>query len=145
MIGRSSHPRCSIKKVFFKILENSQESTYSRIIFFNNVESLSLLCTYSHWYFPVNIAKFWRASFLTEHLLDTASGLRRNLRIYLYLQQFAYWLSSLPYFSQDALKIFWLKGEMDSIFSNSFLNVSYISHYTMVFLVNFAKCFIENT
>ena len=83
--------------------------------------------------------------FFTEHLLQTASGLCRNLRIYLYLQKFAYWLFSLTYFPQDALKIFWLKGEMDSIFSNSFLNVSYISHYTMVFFVNFAKCFIENT
>ena len=34
---RSSHQRCSIKKVFFLILQNSQENTCARVSFFNKV------------------------------------------------------------------------------------------------------------
>ena len=51
---RSSHRRCSIKKVFLKISQNSQESTCSRVSF------LSLW----HRCFPVNAAKFLRTPFL---------------------------------------------------------------------------------
>ena len=33
LIVHSSHQRCSIKKVFLKILQNSQENTYARVPF----------------------------------------------------------------------------------------------------------------
>ena len=37
---RSSHQRCSIKKVFLEISQNSQENTCSRVSFFNKVAGL---------------------------------------------------------------------------------------------------------
>ena len=43
--------RCSVKKVFLKISQNSQENTCARVSLF-----------------PVNFAKFLRTPFLTEHL-----------------------------------------------------------------------------
>ena len=53
-INKSSHQRCAIKKVFLKISQNSQENT---------------------WCFPVNVVKFLRTSFFTEHVRMTASKL----------------------------------------------------------------------
>ena len=50
--------RCSIKKVFFEISQNSQENTCTRISF------LSLW----HRCFPVNFEKFLRKPFFIEHL-----------------------------------------------------------------------------
>ena len=49
MIYRSSHRRCSIKKVLLEISQNSQENTCARVW---------------HRCFPVNFAKFLRAPFL---------------------------------------------------------------------------------
>ena len=48
-IGRSSHGRCSIKKVFLKILQNWQENTCVRV---------------RHRFFPVSFTKFLRTLFL---------------------------------------------------------------------------------
>ena len=63
--------RCSIKKVFLEILQNSQEFTCASL-FFNKVEGLrpATLIKKKLWYrsFPVNFAKFLRAPFFTEHL-----------------------------------------------------------------------------
>ena len=62
---------CSIKTVFFEILQNSQENNCARA-FFNKVAGLwpASLLKKRHWYksFPVNFAKFLRTSFVTEHL-----------------------------------------------------------------------------
>ena len=46
---RSSHRGCSIKKMFLKISQNSQENTCARVSFFS--------------FFPVNFAKFFRKLF----------------------------------------------------------------------------------
>ena len=51
--------RCSVKKVFLEILQNSQENTCARV---------SVKKRLWHRCFPVNFAKFLRTPFLTEHL-----------------------------------------------------------------------------
>ena len=57
--------RCSVKKVFLEISQNSKENTCARDSFLINLqakkESLAQV-------FPVNFAKFLRTHFLTEHL-----------------------------------------------------------------------------
>ena len=55
---------CSVRKVFLKILQNSQESTCTRASF------LIMLQASGPWRkcFPVNFAKFSRTPFCTEHL-----------------------------------------------------------------------------
>ena len=58
--------RCSVKKVFLEILQNSQENTCGRVSFLNKVAGEVFSCEF--WCFPVNSAKFLRTPFLTEHL-----------------------------------------------------------------------------
>ena len=58
---RSSHRRCSVKKVFLKISQNSQENTCDRVSFLIKLQ----VC---HRCFPVNFVKFLRTHFFTEHL-----------------------------------------------------------------------------
>ena len=53
--------RCSVKKVFLEILQNSRESTCARVSFLLKKR----LC---HKCFPVNFSKFVRTPFLMEHL-----------------------------------------------------------------------------
>ena len=75
---RSNHQMCSIKKVFLKILQNSQENACARVLFFiklhastcNFIKKEALL----HRYFLVNFTKFLRTPFFTEHLRTTASA-----------------------------------------------------------------------
>ena len=63
--------RCSVKKVFLKNSQNSQENTCVRD-FLNKVTSLWPATLFkkrlSHRSFPVNFAKFLRRPFFTEHL-----------------------------------------------------------------------------
>ena len=90
--------RCSVKDVFLKISQNSQEKNLCQILFFNKVAGLSsatllkedlaqeLSCefrkiskkffsykkvekTLQHRCFPVNFEKLLRTTFLAEHLL----------------------------------------------------------------------------
>ena len=56
--SRSSHWRCSVKKVFLEILQNSQENIYARAYFLIKLQAC----------FPVNFAKYLRTPFLTEYL-----------------------------------------------------------------------------
>ena len=51
--------RCSVKKVFLEILQNSQENTCARV---------SFLIRLWHRRFPINFVKFLRKSFYIEHL-----------------------------------------------------------------------------
>ena len=53
---RSSHRRCSVKKVFLEISQNLQENTYARVSF--SKKRLWHRC------FPVNFPKFLRTPFL---------------------------------------------------------------------------------
>ena len=56
--------RCSVKKVFLKISQNSQELPVPES-FFNAILLKKRLW---HRFFPVNYAKFLRTPFFTEHL-----------------------------------------------------------------------------
>ena len=53
--------RCSVKKVFLKISQNSQENTCARVSFLIKLQVL-------HRCFPVNFAKFLGTPFFIEHL-----------------------------------------------------------------------------
>ena len=61
--------RCSVKMMFLKILQNSQENTYVRVSFLIKLqtESNNMVKTW-HRCFPVNSAKFLRTHFITEWL-----------------------------------------------------------------------------
>ena len=62
--------RCSIKKVFLEILQNSQENTCARVSFLIKLQGPAALLKKRLWHrcFPVNFAKFLRTLFFTEHL-----------------------------------------------------------------------------
>ena len=61
--------RCSVKKLFLEILQNSQEKTCARDPFLIKLQASTLL-EKSLWHrcFPVNFAKFLRTPSFTEHL-----------------------------------------------------------------------------
>ena len=59
--------RCSVKKVFREISQNSQKNTCVRVSFSIKLQVL-LKKKLWHRCFPVNFAKFLRAPFITEHL-----------------------------------------------------------------------------
>ena len=64
--------RCSVKKVFLEISQNSQENTCAGDYFFNKVAGLRLATLLKkrlwHKCFLMNFAKFLRTPFVTEHL-----------------------------------------------------------------------------
>ena len=63
--------RCSMKKVFLEILQNSQENTCARVQNFIKRETLAETLRKKriwHRWFPVNFAKFLRRPFIIEHL-----------------------------------------------------------------------------
>ena len=69
---RSSLTRCSVKRVFLEISQNSQENAGARVSFLIKFFSLrpATLLKKRLWHrrFPMNIVKFLRTLFLTEHL-----------------------------------------------------------------------------
>ena len=66
--------RCSVKKLFLKISQNSQESNFPRVSFLIKLQAsglrLTTLLKRRLWNrcFPVNFAKFVRTPIFTEHL-----------------------------------------------------------------------------
>ena len=64
--------RCSVKKVFSEISQNSQRNTCTRVSFLIRLNPLrtATLLKKRLWYrcFPVNFVTFLRTSFLTKHL-----------------------------------------------------------------------------
>ena len=56
--------RCSLKKMFLKISQNSQEDTCVRVTFLMTLSKKRL----GHRCFPVNFAKFLRTPTFIEHL-----------------------------------------------------------------------------
>ena len=59
--------RCSLKKVFLEISQNSQENTCARVC--NFIRPATLLKKRPwHRFFPVNFVKFLRTHFFIEHL-----------------------------------------------------------------------------
>ena len=61
---------CSIKKLFFKFLQNSQENTCDEVSFLLKLQATTLLKGLQYRCFPVNFVK---NTFFTEHLHVTAS------------------------------------------------------------------------
>ena len=77
--NRSSHQRCSAKKVLLKISQVSQESSVLEFLF-NKVAGLQA-CNFikkklQHRCFPVRFVKFLRRPILRKHLWRTASQAR---------------------------------------------------------------------
>ena len=77
VIDRSSHWRCSVKKMFLEILQNSLENTCARFSFLiklqasgNRHQTTLLKKRLWHRCFPVNFLKFLRT-----HFLQNTSGL----------------------------------------------------------------------
>ena len=74
---RSNHQMCSIKKVFLKILQNSQENACARVPFFiklhastcNFIKKEALTQIFSHEFY-----KIFKKPFFTGHLWTTASA-----------------------------------------------------------------------
>ena len=60
--------RCSVKKVFLKILQNSQENTCARASFLIKLQAYVIKKETLPQCFPVNFAQFLRTPFLTGHL-----------------------------------------------------------------------------
>ena len=80
---RSSRPRCSVKKVFLGILQNSQESTCTRVSFLIKSRAATLLKKrLRHRCFPVNFAKFLSTPFVIEHLCRLLLFLGRTSFLY---------------------------------------------------------------
>ena len=66
-LDRSSHQRCSGKKVFLEIPQHSQENTYARDSFSIKLQAWpATLLKKSLWHrcFPVNVVEFLRTPFL---------------------------------------------------------------------------------
>ena len=57
--------RCSVKKMFLEIKQNSQENTCVRVSFLIKLQTSAL--KFWHRCFPMNFAKFLRTPFLKEH------------------------------------------------------------------------------
>ena len=62
--------RCSVKKVFLEILQNSQGNVWARVSFLIKLQAPITLLKKRLWHrcFPVNFTKFLRTTFFTEHL-----------------------------------------------------------------------------
>ena len=71
--GRSSHQRCSVKKTFWKISQNSQENTCARASFLIKLQA-TILWKERLWHrcFPVSFSEIFQNVFFTEHLRATA-------------------------------------------------------------------------
>ena len=80
---RSSRPRCSVKKVFLEILQNSQESTCTRVSFLIKSRAATLLKK-RLWQrcFPVNFAKFLSTPFVIKRLCRLLLFLGRTSFLY---------------------------------------------------------------
>ena len=70
---RSSRWRCSKKKVFLKISQNSQKNVCARVSFLRKSCRPQAKKGLWHRCFPVSFAKFSRTPFFTKHLRATAS------------------------------------------------------------------------
>ena len=66
---RSSHQRCSVKKMFLEILQNSQENTCARVSFFNKVAGRNFMEKETlAQVFSCEFGEISKNTFLTEHL-----------------------------------------------------------------------------
>ena len=110
-ISKSGHwRRCSIKKIFLKILQNLQENTCTRVSFLIKLQDFRL----RHRCFPITFAKFSRTPFLWNtlwQLLQSKCGKiqTRNFTLTQYINRVALnkcWLRRLRYFCVAFQKFF---------------------------------------
>ena len=73
---RSSSQRCSVKKMFLEISQNSQENTCTRVWWFQGNGDLQLKKRLWDRCFPVKLVKFL-GTFFSEHIRTTASVYRK--------------------------------------------------------------------
>ena len=74
---RSGRPGCSVKKLFLEILQNSQESTCTRVSFLMKSRAATLLeKRLCHRCFPVNFCEIFRNTFCYRTPLAAASIFR---------------------------------------------------------------------
>ena len=111
---RGSHQRCSMKKGVRRNFTKFTGKHLCQILFFNKVAGLSpaILSKKRLWHrcFPVNFAKFLRASFFIEHLwwlllvvLDNLLKLRNQVNVYFTLRKKClfselFWSALFPHF-----------------------------------------------
>ena len=98
---RSSHRRCSIKKMFLKILQNSQKTTRVGVSF---IKKLPQVCNFlkkrlPHRCFPVNFVKLLRIPFFQNS----------SRRLLLYLSMEAIKILSFAKVNFTIQKSFWKK------------------------------------
>ena len=70
---RSSHRRCSLKKVFLKLSQNSQENEENEACNFIKKETLAQV-------FSFELCDIFKNIFFTEHLRATASAVFKEVR-----------------------------------------------------------------
>ena len=75
-VGRSSHQKCSVKKVFLKVLQNLLENTCARVTFLIKFQAKACNCFKKETPAQVisyEILEIFKNAFLTEHLRTNAS------------------------------------------------------------------------
>ena len=114
--------RCSVKKVFIEISQNSRENTCSRVSFLIKLPAwgpATLLLKKRLWHkcFPLNFAKFLRTPFLTEHLRRL---LLKQLKIILQICTTSIHYNSKIYFIFSLLTLFmyWVSLQLGLVFQS---------------------------
>ena len=75
VMSRSSHQRCSIKKLVLKISENSQENTCARVSFLIKLHACNFIKKETlTQFFSREFCEIAKNNFSTEHLRTTASA-----------------------------------------------------------------------
>ena len=111
---RSSHQRCSVKKVFLEISQNSQENTCARVsilIKLNFIKKETLAQVFSF-----DFCEISKNTFFTEHVWATASLMNW---FYYYLSIYFYFWENLTkarYFSVSNLPEKKMQKKLDSIY-----------------------------
>ena len=80
--GRSSHWRCSIKKVFIKISQNLQKNTGARASFLIKLPALARILIEKKTMaqvFSCEFCKTFKSDFSTKYIRATASGKGRDI------------------------------------------------------------------
>ena len=67
LTDRNSHQRCSVKKVFLEISQNSQENTYAKV-FLNKVPGFRIATLLKKRLWHRCICEFLKTPFFIEHL-----------------------------------------------------------------------------
>ena len=125
-IKRSSQRRCSVKKVFLQMSQNSQEKTSGRVSFLIKLQALSCIFIKKETLAQVLSCEFCEISkntFFTEHPWRTASELKENL-IFLKLKtvgkQYKTCISKKDKLLFLILRIFALLENSEAVFFTSY-------------------------